>query len=149
MPISAWTPPSDERRYGLSRSLYRMAASCARRSSLSERDRLRLVDACEYALQRLGDNPESGRVVARWLYREVHAAFALEDRPTLCATLRRMIDLAAELVAEAQREQLRPCSALTRSGRACRRPAHGDSEFCPSHRHLKLIVEPGVTSAAA
>jgi hypothetical protein len=138
--MAARTSPWDERYYGLSRSLYRAAAACATCAPLSGAERLRLLGACEYAIQRLVDTPESGRCVRRWLYREVQEAYALEDRPTLWATLRGMIDRAAELIEETQLEQVQLCSALTRSGTPCQREARSGSEFCPSHRHLELVA---------
>ena len=67
---------------------------------------------------------------------------ALEDQPILCATLERTVTVVVELIREAQREQVRLCSALTRGGAPCQRQARPDSEFCPSHRHLDFAVEP-------
>jgi hypothetical protein len=141
-PMTAWTLLGDERYYAYSRSLYRGAATSAKQSPLSKPERLRLLDACEYAVQRLAENPEAARCVARWLYREIGSSYALEDKPILSATLQRTITVVVELVKEAQREQVRLCSALTRGGTPCQRQARPESEFCPSHRHLDFAVEP-------
>lgn len=104
--MTAWTSPPEERYYGLSRCLYREAVACARRSSLAQPTRTRLLDACEHAIQRLADNPDSSRPVRRWLYRELQDVYALEDRPLLCATLRRGIETAAALL---ERRSGAPC----------------------------------------
>jgi hypothetical protein len=147
--MTAWTLVEDERYYGLSRSLYRAAASCAKRSPLDDQDRLRLLDACQYAIQRLADAPSSARCVRRWLYREVRSGYALEDQPILSAALGRMIGLAVDVIAETKRNQVRPCSALTRGGSPCQRQARPDSELCPSHRHLEILDDPETLASSA
>lgn len=138
----------DERHYELSRSLYRAAAACARRSELSDRERVLLLDACEYAVRRLDESPTSRRCVVRWLFRELRGSYALEDQPVLCATLRRMSALVATRLEAVHRERTRPCAALTRGGSRCRRAAQPLSEFCPTHRHLEAFA-PDLAPAAA
>jgi hypothetical protein len=149
-------PSVDDQYYGLSRLLYRTLAAQATRSPLSDLDRQRLVDACEYVIHRLADepskNPRCGRLASRWLYREVQDAFALADRPTLFTTIRGTIGFAVELIETTRRDQVRRCLAQNRFGTACRREARPGSEFCPSHRHLEFeIAEPdavALTSSA-
>jgi hypothetical protein len=153
---AAGMPSVNDHYYGLSRLLYRTLAAQATRSPLSDLDRQRLVEACEYVVHRLADepskNPRSGRLAARWLYREVEDVFALADRPTLFTSIRGTIAFAVELIETTRRDHVQRCLAQNRFGAPCQREARPGSEFCPSHRHLELgIAEPdavALTSSA-
>jgi hypothetical protein len=147
MSTAVGEPAVDERHYALSRLLYRTLAEQAKQSPLSDFDRQRLLDACEHVVYRLAEqpfeNPAFGRLTSRWLYREVQGSFALSDRPMLFISIRRMVDLADELLETVRREDERQCIALNRFGEPCRREARAGSEYCPSHRHLELgLAEP-------
>ena len=135
--------------YVLSRSLYRIVVARAERLSLCEGEKARILAACEYAVERLSDNPASAPVVSRWLCREIRWAYAREDQLRLCQAISVSLSLAADVITRAKLVQPPACSAFTRHGEQCQRRARSGSEYCPTHRHLdpEFGREPAVTLA--
>ena len=128
---------ADEIRYwNLSRSLYRQLVERSTHSSLSDHDRVRVLNACEYVVARLTENPSSSAVLSRWLCREIRWSYSREDLPVMSSAIRQMLAIIAALLTKARREAGRSCAAQTRKGTPCQREARPGSEYCPSHGHL-------------
>ena len=137
----------DARYYVLGRSLYRVVVARAERLSLGEDEKVRILAACEYAVERLSDNPASAPVVSRWLCREIRWAYAREDQLRLCEAISVSLNLAAGVITQAKLAQPPACSAFTRHGDQCQRRAKSGSEYCPTHRHLdpEFEAEPALS----
>ena len=126
--------------FQVSRSLYRRLAPHAVGDTrqVIERNRIRILDACERTLRRMEAEPDFADP-ARYLFEEVRVCLPVSGQ----GWARRLIDFhvaaAQRLIAEMPRE--RQCAAFTRQGTPCEREPVEGGEFCPSHRHLEHIRE--------
>ena len=135
----------------LSRLLYRELAPLLRddpRQGGIQRQRQRLLDACEATTKRLVTDPEYFADPARYLFSEVRTLFGISEQ----LRVRRIVDLEialAQAVIERQRRFIRrECAAYTRSGDRCRREPPAEGRYCPSHRHLGRAAAGGLEVAA-
>lgn len=129
--------------YQVSRSIYRRLAPYVTEdpvTDLGERNRRRVLDACEGTMRRLETEPDFARP-DRFLFEEIRTCFPIGEQ----LWVRRVIDFyvaaARELLRQMPPAEQRECAAYTRRGTPCQREPVGDSEFCPSHRHLEHLYE--------
>jgi hypothetical protein len=124
----------DARRYQASRSLYRALAPLLGqgRPAADSATRQRLLDACEYAVARIAENPRAPTAAARSLFGAVRSLFPLVDQARVREAVARAATMAA-IAEERRRAEGRRCVATRRDGRRCQRERRSGSRFCPSH----------------
>jgi hypothetical protein len=107
-----------------------------------QRQRQRLLDACETTLKRLTTDPDYFARPERFLFGEIRSLFRLEEQ----LRVRLIIDLdltSAKTVLERRRAlEPRGCAAFNRGGAPCRRDALEGGRYCPSHKHLEETPAP-------
>jgi hypothetical protein len=131
--------------YHFSRSIYRELAGDViedpRRGIVS--NRLKVLQACEAAVERLATDRHYFAHPARTLFRDVRVHFPICAQIRVFRVIEHHMRLAAEYVEQREREGLsldgRPlsCHASTRKGTPCQREPLPGSKYCPSHKHLE------------
>ena len=126
--------------YQVSRSLYRRLAPYVAGGGREdiERNRRRVLDACEQTMRRLEAEPDFADP-ARFLFAEVRTCLPISEQGWARRLIDFHVDAARELVTQMPRE--RRCPAFTRQGAPCEREPVLDGAYCPSHRHLEEMPE--------
>ena len=128
--------PDPDSAYHLSRALYRRLAPLVGEEGLEsatlDRDRVRVLDACEHTVKRLVEEPDFARP-ARFLFEEIRVCFPLSAQPTVRRVIDVYIPLARPWVERLRRLDERRCAARNREGMPCAREARPGGAYCPSH----------------
>jgi hypothetical protein len=136
--------------YQVSRSLYRhLSADLTGPPETGIQQRRRVLDACEMTMSRIEREPDFANP-ARFLFEQVRVLFPVCQQASVRCLIERHVEL-AQLALSLAPPTEQPCTAHTRRGKPCRRPARPGSRYCPSHGHLEQIREesPGTLAAAA
>jgi hypothetical protein len=123
--------------YGFSRAMYReLAAEVIEDASDGGRhaNHLRVLKACEGAVERLSTDRHYFAHPARTLFRDIRAFFPLSAQSHVLAVVEYYIELADEFAR--QQPRTLPCRASTRRGTPCQRAPLRHNGYCPSHQHL-------------
>lgn len=126
--------------FHISRSLYRRLAPQVAGESREavERNRLRVLDACERTMRRLESEPHFARP-ERFLFEEIRVCLPITEQGWARKVIDFHVEVARQLVDEMPRDRV--CPAFTRKGTPCQREPRPDSDYCPSHRHLEPLDE--------
>jgi hypothetical protein len=131
--------------YRFSRSIYRELAPyvledrCGRPGPSNH---VRVLRACEAAVERLAADRHYFARPARTLFRDIRIYFPMAEQRRVHAVVECFMTLAAEFIAAHPLGQYDAdgnrigCRALTRRGTPCRRPPLPRNGYCPSHQHL-------------
>lgn len=133
------------RMYQFSRSIYRELAPDViedpRQGICS--NRLKVLQECEAAMERLATDRHYFARPARSLFRAVRFYFPISLQVRVYRVIEHHMRLAAEFVERHEREGLsldgKPlsCHASTRKGTPCQREPLPGNKYCPSHKHLE------------
>lgn len=135
----------------LSRLLYRELAPLLRdnpRQGGMNRQRQRLLDACETTMKRLVTDPDYFAHPARFLFAEVRPLVGLCEQRQVRRIVDSQLALARRAIDGNRALLRRDCAAYTRSGASCRREPVAGSRYCPSHRHLEELLDAPAEIAA-
>jgi hypothetical protein len=145
--------------YQFSRSIYRELApeviEDPRNGIVS--NRVKLLQACETAMERLATDRHYFARPARSLFKDVRVYFPIGAQMRVYRTIEQYMALAREFVERHEREGLSldgsplSCHASTRKGTPCQRVPLPGSKYCPSHKHLEegdFLVEEELVTAA-
>jgi hypothetical protein len=106
-------------------------------------NRLKVLQACEAAVERLATDRHYFARPARTLFRDVRAHFPISAQLRVYRIVEHYMRLATEYVEQREREGIsldgKPlsCHASTRKGTPCQREPLPGSKYCPSHKHLE------------
>jgi hypothetical protein len=132
--------------YQFSRAIYRELAPYVleeRPSYQHETNRELVLRACEGTMDRLLTDRRYFAKPARSLFNEVRIHFSLTSQLRACMVIEHNIALALEYLSKLPEREFdanglpRSCHAMTRRGSACQRQPLPQSEYCPSHQHLR------------
>lgn len=135
--------------YHFSRSIYRDLAPRVVEDEWDPtgcRNKQKVLDACEAAILRLGDDRGHFAHPARWLFNEIRPYFALIDQLHVWQVVQTNINLSLtflDRLPAGVRFDGSPfrCRAHTRAGTPCQRTPLANRDYCPSHRHLEEPFE--------
>ena len=131
--------------YQISRSIYRRLASRVisdPADPTGSRNRLRLLQACEAAMERMAEDRRYFARPDRSLFEEIRGCFTLGDQVLVYLVVEHHIELADEYLARLPQDVTpfgdpRRCRASTRRGTPCKREPLPGRDYCPSHKHLE------------
>ncbi len=140
--------------YQFSRSIYRELACHVidAAGNPSGRNRQRLLEASEAAVERLAKDRHYFARPARSLFNEVRIYFPIASQLHAYQVIERYMRLATEYVDEHAQAGVTLdgspliCHATTRRGTPCQRTPLPGAKYCPSHQHLEERLR---TTAAA
>ena len=129
--------------YQFSRSLYRELAPLV----VDDRwgatvHRQQVLQACESAFTRLGNDRHYFARPTRTLFNDVRVHFPMKCQRHVYGLIERYVSIATMYVDLREREGLSMdgaplcCHASTRKGTPCQRVPLPGSKYCPSHKHL-------------
>jgi hypothetical protein len=136
--------------YQFSRAIYRDLAAYVleeRPAYQRETNRELVLRACERVMERLLTDRRHFAKPARSLFNEVRIYFSLTSQLRACMVIDRNIALALEFLSKLPEREFdanglpRSCQAMTRRGSACQRHPLPNSDYCPSHQHLREDLE--------
>jgi hypothetical protein len=145
--------------YQFSRSIYRELATEViedpRNGIVS--NRVKLLQACEAAMERLATDRHYFARPTRSLFKDVRAYFPITAQMRVHRVIEHYVTLAEEFVESSEREGISldgsplSCHASTRKGTPCQRVPLPGSKYCPSHKHLEegdFLTEEELVTAA-
>ena len=131
--------------YQFSRAIYRELANEIVEPVLpgvTPSNHLRVLRACEAAVERLANDRHYFSRPARTLFNDIRVHFPMSGQQRVYRVVEHYLELADEFLARQPRQgydlQGNPlqCRATTRKGSACQRMPLPHNGYCPSHQHL-------------
>jgi hypothetical protein len=137
--------------YGFSRALYRELADEVIEDPPGAgvwRNHVRVLRACEAAVERLMTDRRYFARPARTLFGDIRAYFPLASQFRVLRVIEHFLGLVDQYVRALPQNGLDvngnplQCHASTRKGTPCRRMPLPHNGYCPSHQHLAETEEP-------
>ncbi len=141
---------ADIEMYQFSRAIYRELANEIVEPALpgvAPSNHLRVLHACEAAIERLANDRHYFARPARTLFNDIRAYFPMSGQRRVYRVVEHYLELADEFLGRQPRQgydlQGKPlqCRATTRKGAACQRVPLPHNGYCPSHQHLAEAEE--------
>jgi hypothetical protein len=142
--------------YGFSRAMYRELAVdviTGQPGCGQESNHVKVLRACEAAVDRLATDPHYFAKPARSLFREIRVYFPMSAQMRVLRVVERYMGAVEQFLARLPKNGFdvngKPlqCRASTRRGTPCQRMPLPRNGYCPSHQHLAIDDVPARVAA--